>query len=50
MISFLLPAAALGPKSTVEGVEQAVAEILEITGLGRRSVVSVAPASHGGDG
>jgi hypothetical protein len=39
MISSALPTAALGPKSIVEGVEQAVVEILGITGLRHRSAL-----------
>jgi hypothetical protein len=40
MISSLPPAAALGPKSIIEGVNQAVIEILGITGLSHRSALS----------
>jgi hypothetical protein len=47
MISSSLPIATLGPKSIVEGVEQAVVEILGITGLRHRSALDRLSAIDG---
>src|ERR1700691_2825488 len=47
MTNSLHPAAVPGPKSLIEGVEQAVVEILGITGLRHRSAIPRISAFNG---